>query len=82
MMRDTMKYLVLSSSGSTTNIADFSLQNFSASMAVSKHRICSISESRKAFNRDSTVESTDASAWSAEFSAAPANHFALWFSGR
>ena len=57
-----MKYLVKSSSGSTINRADFSLQNFSASMAVSKQRICSISESRKEFNRDSTVESTDAMA--------------------
>ena len=63
------------------NSADFSLQNFSASIAVSKQSICSISESRKAFKRDSTVESTDAMACSAELRAAPANQRALWSDG-
>jgi len=58
-------------------MADFSLQNFSASMAVSKQRICSISESRKAFRRDSTVEITEAMACSAVLRADPANQRAL-----
>ena len=43
-------------------MADFSEANFSASMALSKHRICSNSESRKAFRRDSTVDMTEAMA--------------------
>ena len=54
-----MKFLETSSSGMTMNTADFSEQNFSASTAVPKHRICSISESRKLFSRDSAVDSTD-----------------------
>ena len=76
-IRLTIKYLVWSSSGSTIKMADFSLQNFSASMAVSKQRICSISESRKAFRRDSTVEITEAMACSAVLRADPANQRAL-----
>ena len=72
-----MKYLVWSSSGSTMKMADFLLQKVSASMAVSKHRICSISLSRKALSRDSTVEITDIMACSEVFRAAPANHVAL-----
>ena len=72
-----MAYLVLSSSGRTIKIADFWLQNFSASMAVSKHRSCSISESRKVLSRERTVERMDAMAWSAELRAAPANQRAL-----
>ena len=50
-------------------------------MAVSKHRICSISLSRKAFNLESTVEITDFMAWSEVVSAEPASILALWFSG-
>ena len=76
-----MKYFVLSSSGSTMKMADFSEQKVSVSSELSKHRICSISLSRKAFRRLMAVDSTDAMAWSAELSAAPANHFALWSDG-
>ena len=76
-----MKYLVVSSSGSTTKMADFSLQNFSASTAVSKQRICSISLSRKALSRERTVERTEAIACSAVLRAEPANHLALWLGG-
>ena len=57
------------------------MQKISASMAVSKHRICSISLSRKAFNLESTVEITDFIAWSEVVSAEPASILALWFSG-
>jgi len=57
--RLTIKYLLVSSSGRTIKIADFSLQNFSASIAVPKHSICSSSESRKLFNRDNAVLITD-----------------------
>ena len=70
-----MKYFVLSSSGSTIKIADLELQNVSVSIVLSKHRICSISESRNALER------TEATACSAVLSAAPANHFALWSAG-
>ena len=73
---------MLSSSGITKKIADFSLQNFSISTVVSKHNICSISESINAFKRDKTVERTDIIACSPVFKAAPANHFALWLSGK
>ena len=45
---------MLSSSGITKKIADFSLQNFSISTVVSKHNICSISESINAFNNEAT----------------------------
>ena len=76
-----MKYFVLSSSGSTMKIADLELQNASVSIVLSKHRICSISESRNAFNLDIAVERTEAMACSAVLSAAPANHFALWSAG-
>ena len=48
------------SSGMTINRADFSLQKRSASMAVSTQRACSVSLSRKAFNRDMTVDITEA----------------------
>ena len=65
----------------TRKIAVFFLQNCSASIAVSKQSICSSSESKKVFSRDSAVESTDCMDCSAVFSAAPANHFALWSSG-
>ena len=77
-----MKYLVLSSSGMTRKIALFSVQNFSASMAVSKHRICSNSESRNAFSLDSAVERTLCMACSALLRAAPANHLVLCSSGK
>ena len=60
--RLTIKYFVLSSSGSTIKIADLELQKVSVSMEPSKHRICSISESRKAFSLDMAVESTEAMA--------------------
>ena len=55
MSRDTIKKEFGFSSGMTIKTADFSLQNFSASMAVSKHKTCSISLSRKAFRRDIAV---------------------------
>ena len=63
-------------------MADFWEANSSASMALSKHSTCSSSESRKALSRESTVDMTEAMACSAELSAAPANHRALWVSGR
>ena len=62
-------------------IADFFLQNCSASIAVSKHNICSSSESRKAFKRERAVDMTEDIACSDVFIAAPANHFALCSSG-
>ena len=65
------------SSGIIINSADFSLQNFSASISVSKQRICSNSESRKAFSLERAVDITEAIDCSAVFKAAPANHFAL-----
>ena len=77
IMRPAMKFLVVSSSGRIRKMADFSEANFSASMALSKHRICSSSLSRKAFKRDSTVDMTEAIACSALLRAAPANHRAL-----
>ncbi len=58
-------------------MADLRLQNFSASMAVSKHRSCSISESRKVLSRERTVDRLDAMATSEELRAAPANQRAL-----
>ena len=57
------------------------LTKHSASMTVSKHSICSSSESRKEFSLESAVERTDCMDCSAVFKAAPANHFALWVSG-
>ena len=74
---ETIKYLLVSSSGRTIKIADFSLQNFSASTAVPKQSICSISVSRKLFNRDNAVLITDSIDWSEELRAAPASHLAL-----
>ena len=62
-------------------MAHFSLANVSASMALSKQMTCSNSLSRNAFSRDRTVDITEAIAWSEVLSAAPANHFDLWFSG-
>lgn len=47
IMRPAMKFLVVSSSGRIRKMADFSEANFSASMALSKHRICSSSLSRE-----------------------------------
>ena len=76
-----MKYLLMSSSGNTIKIADFSLQNFSASIAVSKHSICSSSESRKLLSLDRAVLMTDSMVWSEVFNAAPASHFALCSGG-
>ena len=70
------------SSGMIRKIAHFSRQNFSASISVSKHRSCSSSESKKAFSLDRAVLMTLAIDCSAVFRAAPANHFALWSSGR
>ena len=81
MISEIMKKVLGFSSGMTTKIADFSVQNFSASISVSKQRSCSSSESRKEFSRDSAVDMTDAIDCSAVFRAAPANHFALWSSG-
>ena len=52
-----------------------------ASMALSKHRICSSSESRKEFSRDSTVDMTEAIACSELLSAAPASQRALCSEG-
>ena len=72
-----MKYLLLSSSGIMMKIADFSLQNRSASISVSLQRMVSSSESRNAFNLESAVDITLAMDCSAVLSAAPANHFAL-----
>ena len=57
------------------------MQKFSASMAVSKHRICSISLSRKRFSRDSTVEITDIMACSEVLKAEPANQLGLMVGG-
>lgn len=80
-MRDTIKNVLGSSSGIMRNTAHFSRQNRSASISVSKQRICSSWESRKAFSRDRAVDITLDMACSAVFRAAPANHFALWSSG-
>ena len=77
-----MKKVFGFSSGMMMNTADFSAQNFSASISVSKHRSCSSSESRNAFSLESAVDMTLAIDCSAVFSAAPANHFALWSLGR
>ena len=77
-----MKYLDESSSGMMINIADFSEQNFSASISVSLQRIVSSSESRNAFRRESAVDITEAIDCSEVLRAAPANHLALWSSGR
>ena len=58
MISEIIKNVVGASSGIMINIADFSEQNFSASISVSKQRICSSSESRKAFNLESAVDIT------------------------
>ena len=63
-------------------MADFLLAKLSASMGLSKQMVCSSSVSKKAFSRDSTVDSTEAMACSEVFSAAPANHRALCSGGR
>ena len=76
-----MKYVAGFSSGSTIKIAHLLEQNFSASIAVSKHKICSSSESRKALSRDIAVDMMDAIACSLVLSAAPANHLVLWSGG-
>ena len=81
MMREIIKKVAGFSSGMMIKRADFSLQNFSASISVSKQRICSSSESRKALSRDSAVLITLAMDCSAVLSAAPANHLALWSLG-
>ena len=62
-------------------MADFSAANFSASMALSKQRICSSSLSRNELSRDSTVDMTDAIACSELLSAAPASQRALCSDG-
>ena len=72
-----MKYLDESSSGMMINIADFSEQNFSASISVSLQRIVSSSESRNALSRESAVDITEAIDCSEVLRAAPANHLAL-----
>ena len=77
IISDTIKNVLGFSSGITMKIAHFSLQNFSASISVSKHKSCSSSESRKAFSLESAVLITLDILCSAVFSAAPANHFAL-----
>lgn len=74
IIRLIMKKVAGFSSGIMINRADFSLQNFSASISVSKHSICSNSESRKAFSLESAVLITLAIDCSAVFRAAPANH--------
>ena len=76
-----MKYFDESSSGMMMKIADFSVQNFSASISVSLQRMVSNSESRKAFRRDKAVDMTEDIDCSEVFSAAPANHFALCSGG-
>ena len=81
MIREIMKKVFGFSSGIIMNSALFSLQNFSASSAVSKQRSCSSSESRNALSLDSAVLMTEDIACSGELSAAPANHLALWVSG-
>ena len=81
-MSEIMKKVFGFSSGMMMNTADFSAQNISASISVSKHRSCSSSESRNAFSLESAVDMTLAIDCSAVFSAAPANHFALWSFGR
>lgn len=59
-----------------------SLQKVSVSSELSKHRICSISESRNAFSLDMAVDNTEAIAWSAVLeSGSLANHLALWSEG-
>ena len=63
------------------NIADLRIQKLSASIAVPKHSICSISESRKLLSLESAVDITDIIAWSDEYRAAPASHFALCSGG-
>ena len=77
MIREIMKKVFGFSSGMMINMADFSRQNFPASISVSKHRSCSSSEPRKEFSRDSAVDMTDAMLCSAVFKAAQANHLAL-----
>ena len=77
MINEIMKNVVGASSGMMMKIADFSEQNFSASISVSKHSSCSSSESKNALSRESAVDMTLAIDCSAAFSAAPANHFAL-----
>ena len=80
-IKEIIKNVAGFSSGMIINSADFSLQNFSASISVSKQRICSSSESRKEFSRESAVDITDAILCSAVLRAAPANHLALWSFG-
>ena len=58
------------------------MQKVSASTAVPKHKICSISESKKQLSRASAVDMTEFIACSLEDSAAPANQRALWSGGR
>lgn len=78
IISDTMKNIFGFSLGMIRKTALFSLQNFSASISVSKHNNCSRSESRKAFSLESTVLITLAIDCSVVFNAAPANHLALW----
>ena len=59
MIREIMKNVLGFSSGMMIKMADFSVQNFSASISVSKHRSCSNSESRNAFSLDSAVDMTE-----------------------
>ena len=77
MIKEIIKNVFGFSSGMITKMADFSLQNLSASISVSKQRSCSSSESRKELSRDSAVDITDAIDCSAVLRAAPANHLAL-----
>ena len=55
-----MKFLLGSSSGRMRKMADFRVAIDAESMALSKHRTYSSSESRNAFRRDSTVDMTEA----------------------
>ena len=70
IINPAMKFLLGSSSGRIRKIADFLLAKLSAVMLLSKHNTCSNSLSRKLFNRDKTVDKTDAIAWSDALSAA------------
>ena len=81
MISEIIKNELGFSSGSMTNTAHFSLQNRSASISVSKHRICSSSESKNELRRDNAVPITLAMDSLEVFSAAPANHLALWSLG-
>jgi len=72
-MRDIIKNVLGSSSGIMRNTAHYFQQNRSASISVSKQRICGI---QKGIQPGQSVDVTLDIACSAVFRAAPANHFA------